>query len=195
MAAPLVLLPPSNLPARVIITEHKQPIFRLVSRSALELVFVAALVFALGWIGVRVAELLHRLPVHPNGKGNIELPIVKSDRRGNVTFEEGFSYKGWWHCQGNDWAVDWKFVAEARRYRVRARVASPEQSHKTKIALVIGGKKLEAEAPETGGPDDWKNLALGTISLEKKSYILTVCPATSDGQALMNLKSVSLSPE
>jgi hypothetical protein len=195
MAALVVPLPQTNLPARLAMNEQPQLIVRLISRSAVELILVVSLVFAMGWIGVHLAEAMHKLPVRPRQDGTVELLIVKSDRRGNVSFEEGFGYQGWWHCQGNDWAVDWKFIAESGRYRVQTRVTSLEPNKEGRIEVVIGGQTIEAAVPETDGPEKWKALDLGVVHLEAKSYLLTVRPAASAGQTNMNLKSVTLRPE
>src|ERR1039458_10389503 len=161
MAAAVVPLPQTNLPARVTMNEPNQSIGRLLSRSAVELALVTALVFATGWGGVRLAEAVHRHPVTPGRDGTIELPIVKSDRSGNVSFEEGSGYKGWWHCQGGDWGVNWRLVAEFRHYRVLARVARSEAKTEGRIAVLIGDQTLEAAVPETSGPAKWKAVDLG----------------------------------
>src|ERR1035438_8028546 len=95
MAVALVPLPQTNLPARLAMNEPNQSVGRLLARSAVELALVTALVFATGWGGVRLAEAVHRHLVTPGRDGTIELPIVKSDRSGNVSFEEGSGYKGW----------------------------------------------------------------------------------------------------
>jgi hypothetical protein len=175
--------------------EPNQTIGRLLSRSAVELMLVTALVFATGWGGVRLAEAVHRHPVTPGRDGTIQLPIVKSDRRGDVSFEEGAGYKGWWHCQGGDWAVDWRLAAEPRRYRVETRLARSEPKTGARIAVVIGDQTLEAAVPETGGPAKWKALDLGVVLLDAKPCVLTVRPAGSGGDANVNLKSVTLRPE
>lgn len=175
--------------------ESNPSIRRLLARSAVELVLVTVLVFGTGWGGVRLAEVVHRHPVTPGRDGTIQLPIVKSDRRGNVNFVEGSGYKGWWQCQGGDWAVDWRLAAEAQRYRVEARVARPEPKAGGRIAVAIGDQTLEADVPETGGPAKWKALDLGVVFLEAKPYVLTVCPSASGGDTNMNLKSVTLRPE
>jgi hypothetical protein len=176
-------------------SEQPRSLVRLISHSAAELFLVVALVFATGWIGVRLAEVLHRLPVGANRDGTIELPIVKSDRHGDVSFEEGFGYKGWWHCTGNNWDVDWRLIAESRSYHVLTRAAKSEPNTKCRIAVEIGGQTLEASVPGTGDPTGGKAVGLGIIRLDSKPYTLTVRPAAADGQAEVNLKSVTLRPE
>lgn len=168
---------------------------QLVSRSLVELALIASLVFATGWIGVHLAEFLHRRPVNANADGTIELPIVKSDRHGTVSFEEGFGYKGWWHCEGNDWEVAWRLVAQSRRYRVQIRVATPEVDGNGQIAVVIGRQSIEAPIPATGGIEKWTDLDLDNFHLQAGSCLLTIHPAASNRPARMNLKSVTLRPE
>jgi hypothetical protein len=166
---------------------------RLIFRSAAELAMVTALVFATGWGGVRLAQAVHRHPVGPGRGGVIELRLAKSDRQGDVTFEEGSGYAGWWHCQGN-WAVEWRVAPEsAGRYRVEVRVASLERATEGRLEVVIGDQVLAAAVPDTGGPAKWKTLALGQVALEAKPYTLTVRPGAG-GSAKLNVKSATLRP-
>ena len=172
---------------------QSRSVSQLVLRSTGELVAVTALVFATGWIGVRLAELVHRHPVSPAPNGMIELRLVKSDRRGDVAFEEGPGYAGWWHCRG-DWAVEWRFAPKsARRYSVEVRVASPERSAEGRLAVAVGDRVLEAVVPDTGGPAKWKTLNLGQVALEAKPYTLTVRPGPG-GLTNLNVKSATLRP-
>jgi hypothetical protein len=167
---------------------------RLLLRSAVELAAVTLLVFATGRAGVRLAEHVHRHPVRPGPGGIIELRIVKSDRRGEVSFEEGPGYAGWWHCVGKDWAVEWRFAPEpARRYSVGVRVASPEHLPEARIAVAVGDHVLEAIVPDTGGPAKWKTLNLGQVVLDGTPCTLTVRPGAS-GLTNLNLKSATLRP-
>jgi hypothetical protein len=168
--------------------------FKLWFRSAAELAAVTLLVFATGWAGVRLAEWVHRYPVSPGRGGIIELRLVKSDRHGDVSFEEGPGYAGWWHCRGKDWAVEWKFApASARRYRVEARVSTPQRLPAGLIEVTIGDRVLKAAIPGTSEPGKWKTLELGQITLEAKPNTLTVRPDLG-GVTNLNLKSVTLKP-
>jgi hypothetical protein len=167
---------------------------KLLIRSAAELAAMTLLVFATGWVGVRLAERVHRHPVSPRPGGIIELRLVKSDRRGEVSFEEGPGYAGWWHCVGKDWAVEWRFAPEsARRYGVEVRVASPERLPEARIAVAVGDRVLEAIVPDTGGPAKWKTLDLGQVLLDAKPCTLTVRPGAG-GLTKLNLKSATLRP-
>src|ERR1019366_4343575 len=97
--------------------------------------------FVTGWSGVLIAESMHRRPAGPARDGNIYLRIVKSDRHGDITFEEGPGYVGWWHCRGQDWKIDWSFAPEsARRYRVEVNVLSPEPASGQHIQVAIGDR-------------------------------------------------------
>ncbi len=162
---------------------------RLVLRSSLELGAVTLLVFCTGWLGVRLAEVVHRHPVGPGRGGVIELRLVKSDRHGDVSFEEGSGYAGWWHCQGSDWGLEWRLRATAGRYDVEARLATPVTPAGERIEVAIGDHRLQADIPNTGGPGKWKTIGLGAVPLEDKTYTLTVCGGTN-----LNIKSVTLRP-
>ncbi len=164
---------------------------RLILRSAGELAMVTALIFATGWGGVRLAQAVHRHPVGPGRGGVIELRLAKSDRQGDVTFEEGSGYAGWWHCQGN-WAVEWRVAPRlAGRYRVEARVASLERATEGRLEVAVGDQVLAVAVPDTGGPAKWKTLVLGPALLETKPYTLSVRPGAG-GPANLNVKSVTL---
>lgn len=175
---------------------------KLLLRSLGELVAVTLLVFATGWVGVRLAERVHRHPVGAGRGGIIELRIVKSDRRGDVSFEEGPGYVGWWHCRGKAWAVEWRFAPKsARRYHVEVLVSSPGRLAGEKIEVAIRGQKgggdrwlrLQAVVPDTGGPAKWRALDLSGVPLEAMPYTLTVRPG-SPGLTDVNVKSVIIRP-
>lgn len=176
-------------------TEKVRPLGMVVLRSAAELGAVTALVFATGWGGARLAAAVHRYPVGPGREGIIELRLAKSDRRGDVTFEEGSGYAGWWHCRGNDWAVEWKLAPKtAGPYRIEALLANPARTPEARVEIVIGEQVRPAPVPDTGGPSKWKKLDLGVVSLETKAYSLIVRPSGPDGATNLNLKSVTLRP-
>lgn len=169
-------------------------------RSAAELAGVTLLVFTTGWVGVRVAEHVHQRPVSPGRGDVIELRLVKSDRHGDVSFEEGAGYAGWWHCLGKDWAIEWRFApVPARRYSVEVRVASPERVAGEKILVTVtgpanrGDQVLEGIVPDTGGPAKWKALKLGEVPVAAGVYTLTVRPGSA-GLTNLNVKSVILRP-
>lgn len=179
---------------------QKNAVVRQLLRGAIELAAVTLLVFATGWTGVCLAERVHRHVVSPGPGGIIELRLVKSDRRGEVSFEEGPGYAGWWHCQGKDWAVEWRFASEAtHRYSVEIRVSNPEHLAGEKIEVAIrdqsttGDHKLQTVIPDTGGFAKWETLNLGEVSLEGRPYTLIVRPG-SDGLTNLNVKSVTLRP-
>jgi len=171
--------------------EHTGP--GLLLRSAAELAAVTLLAFGTGWAGVRLAEIVHRHPVRPGPDGIIELRLVKSDRHGDESFEEGAGYAGWWHCQGTDWGLEWRLRPESARYGVEVRLSSPAPLAGERIAVAIGDHRLQAVVPDTGGPAKWKTLSLGEVLLEAKPYTLMV-RGGSDGLTNVNIKSVSLHP-
>jgi hypothetical protein len=173
----------------------------LLLRSLGELVAVTLLVFATGWGGVRLAERVHRHPVSAGRGGIVELRIVKSDRHGDVSFEEGPGYVGWWHCRGKEWAVEWRFAPNsARHYRIEVRLASPERLAGEKIEVAIrdqkGGNRwlrMQQVVPDTGGPENWMTLQMGEVQLEATPYTLAVRPG-SPGSTSLNVKSVTIRP-
>jgi len=175
---------------------------KLLLRSLGELVAVTLLVFATGWGGVRLAEWVHRHPVGAGRGGIIELRIVKSDRHGDVSFEEGPGYVGWWRCRGKEWAVEWRFAPEStRHYNVEVRLSSPERLAGEKIEVAIRDRKgggdrwlrLQAVVPDTGGPAKWMTLSMGEVPLEALPYTLIVRPG-STGLTSLNVKSVIIRP-
>jgi len=171
--------------------EHTGP--GLLLRSAAELAAVTLLVFGTGWAGVRLAEIVHRHPVRPGSGGIIDLRLVKSDRHGDVSFEEGAGYAGWWHCQGNDWGLEWRLRPTSSRYGVEVRLSSPGPLDGERIEVAIGDQRLQATVPATGGPAKWKTVQLGELLLEHKPYTLMV-RGGPHGLTNVNIKSVSLRP-
>lgn len=173
-------------------TASKKPIATLLLRSIGELLFVIALVFATGWIGVRLATAVHDWPIQAARDGGMELGIVKSNRQGDVTFEEGPGYVGWWHCSGQ-WALDWR-VQPARpgRYRVEALIACADRHAAGQIEIQIGEQTLTAAVPGTGGASRWKSIELGQLAIENRPYTLTLRSAAS--APTLNIKNVTLRP-
>jgi hypothetical protein len=189
MALALVPLPQTHFPARLIMDAKEYTGAGLILRSALELGAVTLLVFCTGWVGVRIAEVVHRQSVTPSRDGVIQLRLVKSDRHGDVSFEEGSGYTGWWHCQGNDWSLAWRLEPASTRYSVEVRLATPVPPGGQKLEVAVGDHKLQAAVPDTGGSAKWKTLSLGEIALENKAYSLTVRGCTN-----LNVKSLALRP-
>jgi hypothetical protein len=193
MAVALVPLSQTDFPAGVNMDQRTESIGKLMLRSTGELAMVTALVFVTGWGGVRLAQADHRHPVGPGRGGVIELRLAKSDRQGDVIFEEGLGYAGWWHCRGN-WAVEWRVSPKAAsRYHVEARVASLERATEGRLEVAIGDQVLAVEAPDTGGPAKWKTLVLGPVLLEAKPCTLSVRPG-ADGPVNLNVKMTTLRP-
>jgi hypothetical protein len=166
---------------------------RLFLRSVLELAAVTLFVFGTGWAGVRVAECAHRCPLRPGREGVIELRLVKSDRKGNVVFQEGAGYAGWWHCEGNDWRLEWRLRPVSARYGVEIRLANPASLKGESIGVEIGDLRLQAVVPDTGRPGEWKTLSLGEVLLADKPMTLVV-HVGSAGLTNVNVKSVTLRP-
>lgn len=159
-----------------------------------ELVAVITLVFAIGGCGTRLAEAVHRLPVGPAPDHVITLRIAKSDRQGDVTFQEGSGYAGWWHCKG-DWAVKWNVAPKSSgQYQVLVRVSCPDRKQVDQIKVDIGDQQLVAAVPQMDAPSQWKDIDLGVVSLEAKPYSLTTQPAASNMSASLNVKLVILRP-
>lgn len=161
----------------------------VVLRSALELAAVTLLIFGTGWLGVRIAEVVHRHPVRPGPDGAIQLRLVNSDRHGDVAFEEGSGYAGWWHCQGKDWSLEWRINPASIRYAVEVRLATPVPPDGEPLHVAIAGHRLQAAVPNTGGRSKWNTLSLGQVPLEDKLYTLVVHGGTN-----VNIKSVTLRP-
>jgi hypothetical protein len=169
---------------------------RVFVASAAELFLVAALVFAIGWAGVHLGAAVHQRPVGPNDKNVIALGIAQSDRQGEVKFDEGAGYAGWWRCSGV-WSVGWKIAPrQTGRYHLEARLANPEQKADGRIEVMIGDQLIEKNIAYTGGPTNWnpawKTIDLGSVSLKSLAYAVNIRPAPVGGQTNLYLKSISL---
>ena len=197
MAATLVLLSKANFHTSMTSNAPFKPIGSRILRDALELIAVTMLVFAIGWCVTRLAEAAHVLPVGPAHDGGITLRIAKSDRHGDVKFEEGQDFTGWWHCMG-EWTVAWRLAPKsARLYHIWVRVSNPARQAERQIQVEINNRLLTAEIPNTGNPSNWKwkDMDLGTAPLEAKPYSLNVQSKNFGRSDSLNLKWVILRPE
>ena len=168
-------------------------------RSAAELGGVALLVFGIGLVGVWLAAAVHRTPVRAGRGGLIELRIARSDRQGDVTFMEA-NYAGWWHCRGNDWAVQWQFQPETDQpYNVGIMVATPERTAGETLEAAVQSatdsrnQVFRTEVPDTGGAGRWQTLDFGSVLPVPGVGTLTVRPGSA-GLTNLNIKRATLRP-
>lgn len=166
---------------------------RVVCITTIEVLLVAALVFGLGYGGMRWAEARHSRPVRPGGDGSIKLEIRQSDWRGNVEVVEQ-NYIGAWHCAG-DWELRWRFAAtKPGRYDVAIEAACPAKEAGGPIEIVLGDQVLNRAVPDTGGWWKWKTVPVGQVTLDTSPHTLTLKPAGPNGRATMNFNKVILRP-
>jgi hypothetical protein len=174
-------------------SDRPGPVKRVVLITAIEVLLVAALVFGLGYGGMRWAEARHRRPVRPGGDGSIKLEIRQSDWRGNVSVVEE-NYVGAWHCEG-DWELRWRFAAtKPGPYDVAIEAACPAEEAGGPIEIAIGEQTLKRVVPDTGGWWKWKTVPVGPMTLDTSPHTLILKPTGPNGRATMNFNKVILRP-
>jgi len=100
------------------------------------------------------------------------------------------------HWQQLDEWVSWPVaIAKPGTYIVELVYACRDDRSGTQYAVTIGKDALEGTVAKTGGWSDYAHVALGRIKVEKAgTYTLSVKPTKIPRGAVMNLRSVMLSP-
>ena len=135
--------------------------------------------------------------IHARADGTIELPASAAAvaGRGPATYESGAERDciGVWSSKDN--SVSWSFrVDKPGRYAVSATIAALESSAGNEYTVSAGAAKLSGLVASTG---DWGKFAaaeVGSIDLPAGVQTLTVTPVKIEGQGLMNLRAIKLSP-
>ena len=101
---------------------------------------------------------------------------------------------GFWN-NPSDW-VSWKFSLEKPgTFEVAITFACATGSGGSTYRLTVAGQSLEGKVRETGGWTNFVTEKLGTVKLDKPGdYTLAVRPIEKSGRAVMNLRSVLLTP-
>ena len=171
--------------------EHRKT-SAVVMKLAGETLLAAAIVFGLGWGGMKLAEARHAHPIRADAHGTVRLKVRDSDWKGNTTFVEIDKYDGAWKCEGQ-WEVSWLLaIDKPGRYQIDVELTCPGPLSGGQIAAEIGGNVLTSTVPDTGAWTDWMTVSLGPVALDAGSHQLVVRPADSQTGAAVCLKSLTL---
>jgi hypothetical protein len=159
-----------------------------------ETLLAAAIVFGLGWGGMKLAKARHARPIRADAQGAVHLRVRDSDWQGNTTFVEVDKYDGAWRCEGR-WEVSWLLAVDTPgRYQVDVELTCPAPQSGGQFAVDIGGSVSTSTVPDTGAWLNWMTVSLGPVSLNPGSHRLTVRPADPQTGAAACLRSVTLTP-
>lgn len=112
-----------------------------------------------------------------------------------LTLEEKHRNLGWWSSPEDH--VVWTFEVPpdgAGTYRVTLDYACAESAAGNVVLVEVGGQTLSAVVPATGSWDEFRGLNLGTVQLPAGRGELLVRSGGPIRQALLDLRSVRLTP-
>jgi hypothetical protein len=123
--------------------------------------------------------------------GSIVLPAIEAVCHGELKYESGHGRDnlGFW-LNPADWAEFQFKVTKPGLFQVSAEVAA--QGSGT-YRLIVGDKKLEAKAPNTGDYSKFQKVDLGTLDIPAGKVTLEI-RAVAPGWKPLNLKSLVLTP-
>jgi len=100
---------------------------------------------------------------------------------------------GYWTRKA-DW-VSWDFiVAKGGKFHLIALQGCGKGSGGSHVEFAIGDQKLEMIVQDTGSFQNFVPRDLGIVDLAPGNYTLSVKPITKPGQAVMDLRQVTLVP-
>jgi putative heme-binding domain-containing protein len=111
-----------------------------------------------------------------------------------IVFEQHYKNLGYWHTD-QDYAA-WTFVApRAGRYRVALDYAVAEFAAGNTFVLKSAGQSLTGTVESTGTWDNYVTREIGTIELPEGATELIFRPAGPVNGALIDLRTLTLTPE
>lgn len=123
----------------------------------------------------------------------LELAAEDAELTGQLQLESG--YLGYW--TNPDDTVTWR-VAEMKpgTYRVSLDYACLNDSAGSGFEVKIGAQTITGKVQRTGSWKDFATVELGSVLLDKNSGLTVTVKATQKpGQAVMNLRSLTLTPK
>ncbi len=100
---------------------------------------------------------------------------------------------GYW-TKRDDW-ISWDFQIERPgKYIVTILQGCGSGSGGSEVVFAVGDQQLKVTVQDTGGFQNFVARTIGTIELPAGKLELTVKPLTKPGQAVMDLRSVTLKP-
>ncbi len=137
-------------------------------------------------------------PIAQAPDGTITLPALEADVHGtNIRYEKGDQRDniGYWDNK-KDW-ISWDFVLKTPgKYDVDVSFASPDDQAGSKYTVQVGKEKVSGKVEATGDWGKFVTRKIGTLNLSAPGRLtLSVRPNSISKEAVMNLKSIKLSPK
>jgi len=135
--------------------------------------------------------------IGPEADGSIRLLASLAQVHGRTArYEdkyENIGNIGFW-TDASDW-VSWTAkTAAAGSYRVELAYACDNGSGGSEFVVALGDQKLTGKVQETGGWGNFVTVDLGTLKLAAGANDIAVKPTSKPGPAVMNLRSLVLTP-
>jgi len=133
-------------------------------------------------------------PMPVQADGSILLPAIGAKLVGDTLQIEGQGEEniGFWTKPGE--SVEWYVQPKkAGAFKVEVTYACAD-GYGSDYEVAVGSEKVTGTSAPTGGWQDYKTVALGTVKLGEGKVKAVVKPTTNFKQALMNLRSVKLTP-
>lgn len=146
-------------------------------------------------IGVLAAAPTTR-PIVQSDDGSILLHARDATIHGTTVRYEPQPKKntiGYW-TRKEDW-VSWDFeVKTPGKFEVVALQGCGKGSGGSKVEFAVGKQSLKMTVQDTGGFQNFVSRSIGTIDLAAGVHSISVKPLTKPGQAVMDLRLVTLKP-
>ncbi|MDX2037518.1 MAG: HEAT repeat domain-containing protein [Isosphaeraceae bacterium] len=132
--------------------------------------------------------------VEPGSDGVIRLRAADAELRGGaITFESTHGNIGYW--TGADDRADWTVaIPRPGRYRVRFDYACPGEAAGDRLAIDLGGRRIEWTVAATASWDEYRVETLGEVDLEAGEQRISVRPVGAPRAALIDLRTLELVP-
>ena len=145
------------------------------------------------WLDAVTSETPDPSSLRANDLGVLQLAAEDAELTGQLQLESG--YLGYW--TKSDDSVTWR-VAEMKpgTYRVSLDYACLNDSAGSGFEVKIGSQTITGKVQGTGSWKDFATAELGSVQLENNDGLTVTVKATDKpGQAVMNLRSLTLTPK
>ena len=153
----------------------------------------AALLFVSSLLAAEVPQANHQ-----KSDGSIVLLATNAVIHGKMIRYEPQPHKntiGYW-TKVDEW-VSWDFqVNTPGRFDVTLTQSCGKGSGGSEVVFSIGDQVIKDLVPETGSFTNWTNRAIGTFTISTAGrYTVSVKPQKKPGQAVMDLRAITLTPK
>lgn len=135
------------------------------------------------------------IAVKPATDGSITLAVADASLSGKLKLQGQGAGENIGYWTGKRDTVTWDaLVPAAGEYAVELTYSCEDKSAGASYTLSSAGASLKGKVDATGSWNDFKAISLGTLHLDKGVQTLMIHPTDVPNSAVMNLKSVKLTP-